>query len=184
MFCEREILCAAGFPKTGLKALPIVQISVDQQSCIAIVDSGCSQTIVNASLISNVRKCIGNVTTVDGATVTINGIKTVRVVVNENEMKLDCLVMEKMIIGADVILGMDAIRCLGGVFIGDDERVIFGNNFDKIEQIGTVSSYEGSKDAAGEEYYKSDCPAIKKGKKETLCLHMPEHNKKIWLLMM
>ena len=54
------------------------------------------------------------------------------------------------------IVGMDGIWRLGRVFIDDDEKVIFGNNFDEIKQIRIMSSYEGSKDAAGEEYYKQE----------------------------
>ena len=30
--------------------------------------------------------------------------------------------------GADVILGMDVIKCMGGVSIGKDSSVIWGNN--------------------------------------------------------
>ena len=65
------------------------------------------------------RKCIGNVTTVDGATVTISGIKTVRFVVDENEMKLDCFVMEKMIKSTNV-MRYECYSAFARIFIGDD----------------------------------------------------------------
>ena len=61
-------MCAGGLPVNAKKALPRVQVRIDSKTHWALVDTGCSQSIVTTELVANARANKG-VLTIDGRVV-------------------------------------------------------------------------------------------------------------------
>ena len=80
----------------------------------ALVDTGCTQTIVSKSLVSEVTACSGNVMTVNGVEVKC-GISTAVLTVCGRELRVQCLVLDSLLTYFDLVLGMDVVERLGGV---------------------------------------------------------------------
>lgn len=80
-----------------------------------LVDTGCSRTVVG----SWVTKCPGawkgSVRGVDGREVPCEGHTVVQIEVDGLTASVDCVVMNRLIEGVDVVLGMDFIQCFGGI---------------------------------------------------------------------
>jgi hypothetical protein len=111
-----------------LKAqLPVIDVLLDGKSVSALVDSGCSRTIVLKRLVKNmVDGSNGTIMAVDGKFVKC-GLGCVNLMVNGIKLDLQCLVMDSILFEVEVILGMDVIRRLGGVTFGDATGgVVFG----------------------------------------------------------
>ena len=118
----REVACASDFP-ASVKALPSVSVLVENEKVQAMVDSGCTKTIVARRLARNIHRC-GQVIAVDGSLVAC-GMANLEVVVNGIKLVLQCLVLDDMVKDFELILGMDVIKSLGGVRI-DEKGVQFG----------------------------------------------------------
>lgn len=82
----------------------------------ALVDSGCSKSIVSSNFGD---KCRGNCNVVafDGSVVKCKGESNVTITVNNMTLNVDMVVTDKIIPGIEVILGLDVIYQLGGVRI-------------------------------------------------------------------
>ena len=100
------------------KAQPIIRVLVDQRPSSALLDSGCSRTIVSARLCRTWRKRSIKVTTINGDTRACCGVGSVRIRTDSGaSAKVDVLVTRKDLLGFDLLLGYDAIKALGGVLI-------------------------------------------------------------------
>ena len=95
----------------------------------ALVDSGCSQTIISSKFVRNDSfvPSGGRVMAVDGSLLGCGEV-SMDVVVDQHALTIPCLVMEKLISEFDMVLGMDAIKRLGGMRLnGEDGGVQFGS---------------------------------------------------------
>ena len=105
------------FPATHMKALPSVEVIVGNIIVRALVDSGCSQTIASKSLIKNFVPCRGEVVTVDGNRVKCCGTGDLSMVVSNQQLEIKALVLDKLLPQYQIVLGIDIISRLNGVWI-------------------------------------------------------------------
>ena len=117
----REAACASSLP-AHVKALPCVDVLEDGKTVRALVDTGCTQTIVAKRLAKCVLPCSGSVIQVDGSSVKC-AMGDVVVSVNSHEIKLNCLILDSMMAEFDLIVGMDVIHQLGGMHIGSRDSL-------------------------------------------------------------
>ena len=114
-------------------ALQTVRVTVNGLKAKALVDSGCTQSIILSSLSGPVTDVGRKVTIANGSEVCCLGVNEANMQVNGVNLKLACLVMEHLPRDFEVILGMDAIGMLGGMTI-TSKGVFF-----PLAQISTVS---------------------------------------------
>ena len=114
---ERGGVCAGSSPRGSLTALPTVNITVCGRRVIALVDTGCSRTIVAPHLSEGSRGGKCDVVAVDGSRVRCLGESVVSAIVAGVPVRMDCIVAARLVEGFDVILGMDIINELGGVSV-------------------------------------------------------------------
>lgn len=120
--------CAGSRPCDRIEALPnglpVVEVGLSDEVVGALVDTGCSTTIVASWLAG---RCSGVTTMVafDGREVQCGGTKFMKIQVGDSQIKVKVIVSDSIIDGVGVILGMDAISQLGGVMISGN-KVKFG----------------------------------------------------------
>ena len=90
----------------------------------ALIDTGCTTTL-GIPEIAEDWNCKSRITVVDGGDVDCKGISLVKLVVCGMKLNINAVVMDRMVEGIGLVMGMDAIRQLGGVLINGDE-VDFG----------------------------------------------------------
>ena len=120
----RESACASGFPSI-VAQLPSVNAHFDGVGVCALVDSGCSRSIVSSRVVrgSQVVPVCVPVQMMNGESATCRGSIVGDIVVSGASVAVDCLVSD-VVPGFDLLLGMDVIRALGGCVI-DDAGVCF-----------------------------------------------------------
>lgn len=77
--------------------------------------------------------------TVDGGSSSIVGVGSVEVTIDGKSSWIECLVLEKMISGYPLLLGVYAIREFGGVRIGPNGEVRFGVTGHENQSAGCVA---------------------------------------------
>ena len=99
------------------------------------MDTGCSKSII-ASWVkpSQLGNCVGSIITVNGHEVKSIGEIKVTIMVQDITFVIDCLIMEELFTGVDVILGMDAISKLGGV-------VVHQSGVDFMQKVGKHNNH-------------------------------------------
>ena len=107
-------------------ACVMIDVVVSGKRCKALVDSGCSQTIVSSDLCGNVsgRR---EIEAVDGRIIRCSGEASVIICIGESEHTVMSLIMSNMVQGVDVIIGLDLILELGGMSV-TKSGVVFGNS--------------------------------------------------------
>ena len=128
-------------PKQKLnEALPISQVYVNETLCSAILDSGCSRTIVFAGLCRTWKEKGVRLTTISGETRTCCGVGAVNIRIRTgNSANVEALVALKKKLSFDLLLGYDAIRALGGVLIMQTGAVQFQEKTPVCEARGSTS---------------------------------------------
>ena len=86
---------------------------------IALVYTGCTTTLVTPKIVKDWNGK-SRITVVDGRDVDCKGISLVKLVVSGMKLNINAVVTDRMVEGIDLVLGMDAIRQLGGVLINSD----------------------------------------------------------------
>ena len=87
--------------------------------CSALIDTGCSRTIVDADRCCSWRKAGVNVETFGGTSRACCGVGIVSISTDEGDSaKIDVLVVRGKPLGFDLLLGIDAIKVLGRVVLG------------------------------------------------------------------
>ena len=114
---KREAICASGLPATHVKVLPTVEVIVANIIVRALVDSGCSQTIASKSLTKIFVPCCGEIVTVDGNKVKCCGTGDLSMVVSNQQIEVKALVLDKLLPQYQIVLGIDIISRLNGVWI-------------------------------------------------------------------
>jgi len=90
----------------------IFRMNIDGESKVALLDTGCSQTIVKGvEKWGRKRTVVG----VNGSSVECRERRNVPMSINGKTIYLNCLVMKKLPEGVEAIVGLDLIRVLGGI---------------------------------------------------------------------
>jgi len=105
-----------------------VPVLLSGQRETALVDTGCSRSIISRLRVEGIDvECVRKpVVMMDGTRTVCNGACTIDFLVDGRSVTLSCLV-EDILPGYDMLLGVDAVRLLGGVFIDARGGVNFGN---------------------------------------------------------
>ena len=118
--------CAGSYSYNQVKALPSslpqVEVLVKGKRAKALVDTGCSTTVVAAHLVDN---CSGTCSLVafDGREVQCKGTSTIEFGVRGVQMRIRVIVASNIVNGIDVVMGMDVIGQLGGVTTNNNKVV-------------------------------------------------------------
>ena len=84
----------------------------------ALVDTGCTRTIVSSGLVENVGG-VSVIVAFDGRKVRCKGSSTVELCVHGSCVQAVVAVADEIVEGIGVVMGMDVIRKLGGVTVND-----------------------------------------------------------------
>ena len=85
---------------------------------------------------TDVRPASGSVTAVDGAEVRIAGDGRLELMFDGQIVMLECLVLSKMLPNFNLVLGMDFVSQMGGVYVTGDRKVRFGRSTE-VAEAGT-----------------------------------------------
>ncbi|XP_043239685.1 uncharacterized protein LOC122390607 [Amphibalanus amphitrite] len=110
-------------------ALPTRELEIGGSRCrrVALIDSGCTRTLVHESVCHQWRRSAAEVITVNGQRLQCEGAAEVRLAVPGcRAVEVSALVIRERPLGFAVIVGMDAIRSLGGVTVRSPSDVQFG----------------------------------------------------------
>ena len=133
-------LCASGF--TQKSKPPTLCVWVHGKKIKALLDTGCSKSILNFE-IANVGK-VGpakeRVIMMNGNSIAVNHKAVADVTVNGITIGLECLVAN-IVPGYQMLLGMDAVRLLGGVQVSMDGHTI-KFNVEEINVGATAALYK------------------------------------------
>ncbi|KAF0307460.1 hypothetical protein FJT64_021224 [Amphibalanus amphitrite] len=95
---------ASAVSQSVARTLPVVWISVDGRKCRALVDTGCTDTLVHAGACSDWSPRPVNMMTVNGGTLRCLGIAEITVQHRENRASLTALFVPDRPLGMDVLL--------------------------------------------------------------------------------
>jgi len=127
--------CAGNYP-TSLKApLPFVKVEVRGKLYTALIDSGCSKSVINANIISDGFSCSQvdeEVVMMNGEACSVEGLCRAMVKYDEKYVFLEFLVA-RVFDGCDFLLGIDFIKNIGGVRIDTNGKV------SSINELSAVS---------------------------------------------
>ena len=152
----RGSFCTSSYPGNRLKVQywPLQIIVVMNNTVMTtLVGTGCTTTLINSRLMSGCSRC-GTVKAVDGRDIKCKGIRQVEIKVHGVQVKVEAILMNRIIDRIDVIIGMNVINEMGGVTIKEAE-VKFGDvhcavtahwlNVCKIEDKDFEANFDGEK---------------------------------------
>ena len=109
-------------------ALPAASIYIDGAKCSSLIDTGCSRTIIDADRCRFWRRAIVNAMTIGGISRPCCGDGMVTLSTKEgSSAKISVLVVRGKSLGFDLLLGINAIKALGGMVVGPTGSVQLGN---------------------------------------------------------
>ena len=85
----------------------------------ALVDTVCTTTLVTPEIAEDWTGR-SRITIVGGRDEDCKGISLMKLVVSGKKLNINAIVMDRMVEGIDLVMGMDVIRQLGGVLINGD----------------------------------------------------------------
>ena len=103
----------------------MIEVVVNNTVMTTLVDTGYTTTLINSRLMSGCGRC-STVKAVDGRDIKCKGAWQVEIKVCGIRVKVEAILMNHIIDGIDVIIGMDVINEMGGVTIKKAE-VKFGD---------------------------------------------------------
>lgn len=104
-----------------------IVVTVNGKRVRALVDTGCTTTFVMTS-VSDSWNGASNIRAVDGREVTCYGETDAKIIVRNMPLQLREIVLDKLVTGIDVILGLGVIDQLGGATIAKGQ-VKFDNQY-------------------------------------------------------
>ena len=126
---ETEVSCVTGIFKeiarSKLSGVPVIDIRINGKSSKALVDTGCSRTMVHEGLTSRATEETV-LAAFDGREVKCKGSAHAEMSVGEETVSQEVMVMDWIVGGIDVVIGMDTISRLDGVKV-QETLVQFGN---------------------------------------------------------
>ena len=126
---ENEVSCVTGIfkeiVKSKLSGVPVIDIRINGKSAKALVDTGCTRTMVREGLTG---RPTGEtvLAAFDGCEVKCKGSAHAEMSVGEETVSQEVMVMDWIVGGIDAVIGMDIISRLGGVKV-QEKLVQFGN---------------------------------------------------------
>ena len=97
------------------------------KSARRLIDSGCSQTLVSKAVCRFWKRKSAGVLTADGRTLNCRGYGKIKVEVDRvPAVEIEALVVDKQLLDFDLLLGIDAIKLLGGVYLTESGETRFG----------------------------------------------------------
>lgn len=116
--------CAGGFRGDSAQ-LPTLQAVVNGKQARALLDSGCSTSIISKRIVQNcdLRHSKRQITMMNGKTTDACWEYDCCIQVLGRVVTLSCFVCD-ILPGYDLLLGMDAVSALGGVSISGDRRTV------------------------------------------------------------
>ena len=113
--------------RLNTKKLPSMKVYEDGQECTALIDSGCSQTLVSKAVCCFWKQKSAGVLTADGRTLNCRGYSKIKVEVGQvPAVDMEALIVDKQLLGFDLLLGIDAIKEFGGVYLTESGELRFG----------------------------------------------------------
>ena len=113
-----------------------MKVHVDGQECTALIDSGCSQTLGSKAVCRFWKRKSAGVLTADGRTLNCRGSGKIKVEVGRvPAVDIEVLVVDKQPLGFDLLLGIDAIKLLGGIYLTESGEARFGG----LNRCATIS---------------------------------------------
>lgn len=134
-------VCAGCSPRgvAVRSALPVLLSSVNGKTFRTLVDSGCQQSIVSVDALKAASLRFGGaptvVTMLDGNTTECLGEVSLQLKVKGRCIDLQCLVSPVLVYGCSIILGMDGISSLGGIYISADSNVTLSKLRDECSEV-------------------------------------------------
>lgn len=124
---EAVLSCAGSLSSGSLAQLPRVRVYRGGKELIALLDTGCSKSIVAGKLVSpeEVRPFHCRVVMMDGKDTVCSTACTLSMEVEGVVLKVDCVVGE-ILPPYDMLLGMDFVKLMGGVFVDGSGNIEFG----------------------------------------------------------
>ena len=108
------------------RKLPSMKVRVDGQECTALIDSGCSQMLVRQAMCRFWKRKSSRVLTAERRTLNCRGYGKIKVEVGRVlAVDIEALIVDKLL-GFDLLLGIDAIKLLGGVYLTESGEAHFG----------------------------------------------------------
>lgn len=103
----------------------------------ALVDTGCSTTVLVSRLAGKCEGEDNGLVAVDGREIRCKGAKEVELTVRGIRLRVRAIVLDRVVDGIDVVMGMDVISQLGGVMIVDGGvPVTFGKEYGSTAESG------------------------------------------------
>ena len=125
---EQAASCARGGPLRTVASraldVPVIEVEVNSNKVRALVDTGCTSSMVTHR-VARATQGESVMVAFDGRKVKCKGTATVSVNVGGERMQLLVTVVESVVGGVDMVLGMDVISRLGGVRVREG-TVCFG----------------------------------------------------------
>ena len=113
--------------RLNTKKLPSMKVHVDGQECKVLIDSECSQTLVSKDVCRFWKRKSPGVLTADGRALNGQGYGRIKVEVGQvPAVDIEALVVDKQLLGFDLLLGIDTIKELGGVYLTESGEACFG----------------------------------------------------------
>ena len=103
----------------------MISVRVNERWCRALVDTGCTDTLVYGGLCDQWVPRPVTLTTVNGGTLCCSGVARVAVECQDRRVTLEALVVPDRPLGVELILGMSGITALGGVSLRTPTDVTF-----------------------------------------------------------
>ena len=112
--------------EVNIETLLVIKLLVDGRRCTALVDSGCSKTLMCKSACHSWRPREIKVVTADRKTLTSLGVGTVELKIdNIPPVTMEVLIVHQALLGLELLLGVNVIVKLGGVHISSSGEVSF-----------------------------------------------------------
>ena len=115
--------CATGCPlrpaEGTLRKVPVVDILVGTKGARALVDTGCTNSLMTAKMAESWTETSTSMIAFDGRSVSCRGNSNVDLTIGGEKITTTMTVVDKIVGNVDVVLGMDIIKRLGGVTVSD-----------------------------------------------------------------
>ena len=127
-----------------------MSILVEGKPAAGLLDTGCSQTIVAERLVRHVSKQGETQVCVVGGVAVSCACASIGLEISGVKLQLDALVLNELVPGFDVLLGMDAISHLGGVTVSSEGLRFLGaiDKFDPPAKEFCCAVQTGSDDSS------------------------------------
>ena len=113
--------------RLNTKKLPSMKVHVDGQEYMALIDSGCSRTLVSKAMCCFWKRKSAGALSAGGRTLNCREYGRIKVEVSQvPAVDIEALVVDKQLLGFDLLLGIDVIKELGSVNLTESGKACFG----------------------------------------------------------